>query len=93
MSDSTKREQLENLFSEVAKAHHAAYIDTDGAHPDWPIWYAEYLRDRLAELLDASFTQSELVYLLVGFDRELQQTAPGAKWQRFYARKFLERYG
>lgn len=93
MSDSTKREQLESLFTEAAEAHHAAYIDTDGAHPDWPIWYAEYLRDRLAELLDAKFTQSELVYLIVGFDRELQQNAPGAKWQPFYARKFLERYG
>src|SRR3954471_10797358 len=40
--------QLEGLFHEVGEAHHQAYIETDGADPEWPLWYADYLRDKLA---------------------------------------------
>jgi hypothetical protein len=57
--------QLEWLFHEVGEAHHQAYIETDGADPEWPLWYADYLQERLGGLLEASFTKSELVYMLV----------------------------
>ena len=92
MADATKRKNIENLLKEAGEAHHQAYIDIDGADPDWPIWYAGYLRDRLAGMLNAHFTQSELVYLLVALDREVQRVAPGADWQAYYARVLLERY-
>lgn len=92
MVDSTKHEQLVSLFKEAGEAHHTAYIATDGAHEDWPIWYAEYMHDRLAQLLDARLTKSELVYLIITLDRELQRVAPGANWQHYYARALLERY-
>ncbi len=88
-----RQQQLEALFNEVITAHHQAFVEVDGADADWPIWYAEFLRDRLAELLGARFTKSELVYLLVGLDREVQRVAPGANWQAYYARVLLERYG
>jgi hypothetical protein len=93
MVDRTKQQRLTTLFLEAGEAHHRAFIEVDGADPDWPIWYAEYLRDRLAEILDAHFTKSELVYLLVSLDREVQRVAPGANWQSYYARVLLERYG
>lgn len=93
MVDSAKQQQLVALLLEAGEAHHQAFIDVDGADPDWPLWYAEYLRERLAEFLDARFTKSELVYLLVSLDREAQRAAPGANWQRYYARALLERYG
>ncbi|MCA9866145.1 MAG: hypothetical protein KIS95_01380 [Anaerolineae bacterium] len=80
-------------MKEAGQAHHEAYLDTDGADPDWPIWYAGYLRDRLAGLLNAQFTKSELVYLLVTLDREVQRNAPGTDWQAYYARALLKRYG
>ena len=57
--------QLEGLFHEVGEAHHQAYIQTEGTDPEWPLWYADYLRERLGGLLDASFTKSELVHMLV----------------------------
>jgi len=91
--DATKRKELENILKEAGQAHHEAYLDTDGADPDWPIWYAGYLRDRLAGLLNAQFTKSELVYLLVTLDREVQRNAPGTDWQAYYARALLKRYG
>lgn len=93
MIDTKRQEQIESLLREAGNAHHQAYFEADGADPDWPIWYAEYLRDRLAELLNARFTKSELVYLLISLDREVQRLAPGANWQAYYARTLLERYG
>lgn len=93
MVDSTRQQQLITLLREAGDAHHEAYRDTDGADADWPLWYAEYLRDRLGTLLDARFTTSELVYLLVSLDREVQRLAPGGNWQAYYARALLERYG
>ncbi len=93
MVDQTKQEALAALFRETSSAHHDAYIETDGADADWPIWYAEYLRDRLAGLLQADFTKSELVYLLITLDRELKTRAPGAGWVGYYTHWFTERYG
>jgi len=91
--DLTRQQQLEALLLEAGEAHHKAYSATDGADEDWPIWYAEYLRDRLAEFLGARFSKSELVYLLISLDREVQRLAPGGNWRAYYARTLLERYG
>ena len=84
---------MEALLREAAEAHHKAFIEVDGADADWPIWYAEYLHDRLADLLNARFSKSELVYLIISLDREVQRVAPGADWRGYYARALLERYG
>jgi len=92
MTDSTLRDKLTDLLKQAAAAHHEAYASTDGADPDWPIWYADYLHEPLGGLLNARFTRSELVYLIVGLDKELQQAAPGADWTTFWARSLLDRY-
>ena len=84
--------QLEELFRETGEAHHQAYIETDGADPEWPLWYADYLHERLGLLLDASFTKSELVYLLIRVANEQPLDAPGADWARYYAGFFMRRY-
>jgi NAD(P)H-hydrate epimerase len=93
VADLARQKELEALLHEAGEAHHQAYAATDGADADWPIWYAEYLRDRLAGLLNASFSKSELVYLLISLDREVQRVAPGCNWRAYYARLLLERYG
>lgn len=92
MSEQTIRQQLVELFEKAGHAHHEAYLATDGADPDWPIWYADYLHGDLARLLNAQFTKSELVCLLVGLDKEVQQRAPGANWHVYYANAFIDRY-
>jgi hypothetical protein len=84
--------QLEDMFHEVGEAHHQAYIETDGADPEWPLWYADYLRERLCALLDATFTKSELVHMLVLVANEQPLRAPGANWARYYAKFFIELY-
>jgi len=88
----TLTETLKTLFNETQAAHHAAHIETDGFHPDWPTWYAEHLHTRLRELLGANFTVSELIYLLVLVHKEHALRAPGAEWAGYYTRFFIERY-
>ena len=38
------RNNLVDLLLEAGRAHHAAFAATDGADPDWSIWYADYLQ-------------------------------------------------
>ena len=85
-------EKIVNLFMEAGQAHHQAFIATDGADPDWPLWYAEYLVDKLPPLLEADMTKSELTYLLVHLSKLQPLNAPGAKWPRYYAKYLVERY-
>jgi hypothetical protein len=43
MTDANLNQQLQELFREVGKTHHQAYIETDGADPEWPLGYANFL--------------------------------------------------
>ena len=84
--------ELTTLFEKTGKDHHQAYIDTDGADPEWPDWYAEKLHIELSKILNASFTKSELIYLLVLVEKEREIEAPGSDWLMYYANFFIERY-
>ena len=84
--------ELEDLFSKAGNAHHKAFIKTNGEDLDWPLWYADYLHEKLGKLLKATFTKSELVYLLVTAEKERGMMAPGSNWQIYYANFFIERY-
>ena len=39
MTDAMVIEKIAALIKSTAEAHHQAYIETDGAHPDWPIGF------------------------------------------------------
>ncbi len=85
-------EQHIALFEQTGKAHHDAFAAVDGADVEWPIWYAEYLIDKLPTLLNATFTKSEMIYLMVHLNKQQAIEAPQEKWPRYYARYFVERY-
>ena len=87
-----KIQAIAELLQETGHAHHQAYIETNGADDDWPIWYADYLVDKLGEKLDATFTRTQIVVLLVELDRQQKVTAPGTNWMRFYAKELVNRY-
>ena len=92
MTDFDIAEKLEELFRKTGSEHHKAFVKTNGEDPEWPLWYAEYLFEKLAKLLNAKFTKSELVYLLVMVEKERALMAPGADWPRYYTNFFIERY-
>ncbi|NKQ36803.1 MAG: hypothetical protein HF973_14465 [Chloroflexi bacterium] len=92
MSDERLRKQIADFFVRTGHAHHQAFLETDGADPDWPLWYADYMREELAKLLNAEFTRSELTYLLVRLDKERAFNAPGSYWPDYYAKQLLNWY-
>ncbi len=92
MTEPSVAQRLADLFRETGSAHHQAFIETDGADPEWPLWYADHTVEKLHELLNAEFTKSELVYLIVMAENERTLRAPGAPWPQYYARFFVDRY-
>lgn len=90
MTDHSTFDQLTALFRESGPAHHQAYIETNGDDPEWPLWYANYLHERLNNLLDTKLTKSELVYWLISVEKDRQKNTPQAYWPDYYAHFFLE---
>ncbi|MEM9932298.1 MAG: hypothetical protein AAF824_01745 [Bacteroidota bacterium] len=86
----SKKQQLAKLFLETGKAHHQAFQETGGEDPEWPIWYAEYLQEKLSDLLPSSLSRSKLIYELVRLEEEGLPT--GMDWTQVYARKLLDKY-
>lgn len=90
--DEKLKKNISALLVEAGKAHHQAFVATDGADPDWPIWYAGYLQEPLEKLLQTSFTKSELVYCLMNAELERDALAPESDWHEFYAGHFIEHF-
>ncbi len=67
-------------------------LGTAGVDPEWPLWYAGVLMDKLPALLGTDLTKSELVYLLVHLSKEQPHQAPDMPWPRYYARFFAGQY-
>ena len=76
---------IEQLLTETAAAHHEAFHDSDGVDPEWPLWYATYLAERLPAVSNFMGTRSELVFWLVRLADEYQATDSSIPWARFYA--------
>ena len=86
------RDNIGKLLMDTGHAHHKAFEVTDGADPDWPIWYAEYSKDTFADKFGMNFTKSQLIYCLMNADFEHEARAPDIEWPEFYASEIVERY-
>ena len=93
MSNENLIEPLAKLFIKTGKAHHQAFIETDGDDPEWPIWYANYLQEQLAPFIAAPITRSRLVFCLIASDEEHRATDSETPWPEYYARRVLECLG
>jgi hypothetical protein len=87
----TERSEVVELLVGAGRAHHAAFADTDGEDPEWPIWYARHLREPIEEAFGVSLTVSEVVYLLVGIAHDHREQ--GGPWMEFYADRLIEALG
>jgi hypothetical protein len=83
------------LLHEVGETHHLVYRIVDGEDPDWASWYGEWLTEHseLPEILGAVPVRSELVWLLVGLDKEYSQASPETPWEQWYAPRIVEQLG
>ena len=57
MTDPQLQQQLSRLFRDAAQAHHAAFADSGGKDPEWPLWYTAYLLEPLSSRLPHVFAQ------------------------------------
>ena len=57
------------------------------------MWYAGHLLENgIEKLLDAKILKSDLIFLLVNADKEINRQAPGAGWETWYADDLISRY-
>ena len=87
------RNNLADLLQDTGHAHHAAFAATDGADPDWSIWYADNLKEPFAQRFDMNFHRSQLIYCLIDADYEHQARSPDSNWPEFYADELIEARG
>jgi hypothetical protein len=84
---------LAQLLHQTSEDHHVAFKETDGVDPDWSIWYADHLIENgIEKMLDARLLKSDLIYLLVAADKEINAHAPGAHWEPWYAYRLARAY-
>ncbi len=79
-------DRLDAVLAAAGPAHHAAFLDTDGEDPEWPLWYAEHILEDARTVLDRpDLTRSRLVWALVAASDAFEEAAPAEPWHRFYA--------
>jgi NAD(P)H-hydrate epimerase len=81
--------ELVALLREAGRAHHQAFAATDGADPEWPTWYAEFLAPRLRVLLGQSLPVSDLAQRLRQWHTAHERSGSGEEWPEFYARSLV----
>ena len=79
-------DELEALLVETGQRHHQAYIEADGADPEWASWYAAYLQAHLWDRLGRLLPRSEITYLLIRGDLEARERGEPANWASIDAR-------
>ena len=86
---------IADLLHEAGETHHQVFRITDGADDDWASWYADWLvaHSELPTLLGVTPVRSELVYMLVAFDKEYTRDEPGEPWPDYYAARLTEHFG
>ncbi|HEY3727399.1 MAG TPA: hypothetical protein VGL51_09515 [Solirubrobacteraceae bacterium] len=92
MNNSTA--DVASLLHEAGETHHRVYRIVDGDDPDWASWYANWLLtlSELPQILGVTPVRSELVWLLVGLDRDYGQASPGTPWPEWYAERILDHF-
>lgn len=89
MEPTQLRGQLADLFRTAGRAHHRAFVATNGEDPEWPRWYAGYLCSKMTTLLGVEFQVEQLAALLAAAEDQRKAHAPGSDWPAYYADFFL----
>lgn len=89
--DASKIEQIALLFKETARAHHQAFIETDGVHDGWAAWYAERLAPRFSDALGQPIDPAALAEALTLWDIDHRASGSDDPWTRVYAIRLLGR--
>lgn len=83
-------DELAALITDTGHHHHQAYIESDGADPEWPLWYAGYLQAQIWDAFGAVPSRSRLVYLLLAGERAHAESGGDTPWPTFYAQLIID---
>lgn len=89
MSGTNDAMRLAELLMATGHQHHEAFIETDGADPEWPLWYADYLSGRIDAFVDARPTKSKIIQCLMNAADAHAIEGPDEPWPPFYANYIL----
>ena len=92
MSSEVSKTELVALFKQAGSAHHQAYIETNGDDPEWPLWYAQFLENKLPAMINQQMTRSEIVWLLLTLEKQRAAESLTGSWPAYYAEEILRRY-
>ncbi|MEK6719702.1 MAG: hypothetical protein AABZ33_03410 [Chloroflexota bacterium] len=93
MADRMDSRELARMIAATGRAHHAAFAASDGADPEWALWYAGHLQATVWDRLGSIPTRGELTYLLIAAERAHATAGDGrGDWPAFYAGYILEHY-
>jgi hypothetical protein len=92
MTDTMDR--ISGLLHEAGETHHRVFRIVDGVDDDWASWYADWLINlsELPALLGVTPVRSELVYLLVGLDKEYGAAQPDQSWEAYYSQRIVSHF-
>jgi hypothetical protein len=90
MEEQERIERIVDLLQETRREHHRAYSETDGADPEWPVWYAKRIYEPLNALLEGHLTEGEIAEQLSALEDEHRDEAPDVSWAEYYARALLK---
>lgn len=85
MSGNDQIEKITELFISTGKAHHRAFIETDGEDPDRAIWYGKYLEEPLADTLTTKLSPGENSERLTSLDKKFSSLSAPEHWTKIYA--------
>jgi hypothetical protein len=94
MDTYTAVHEISNLLREAAETHHRVFRIVDGADDDWASWYADWLINlsELPALLKVKPVRSELVYMLVGLDKQYTSDNAVEPWESYYASRLFDHF-
>lgn len=93
MTRQDKAAELAKLLQDTGHAHHQAFLATDGADPDWPIWYAGHMAESLPAALGTALSQTDIVRILLELDAERVVREPmDQPWPLFYGEQLVARF-
>lgn len=94
MSERIDVHELARVIAATARAHHAAFVASDGHDPDWAIWYAGHLQALAWDRFERFVSRAELVYGLLAAERAYKAADEASRgaWPDFYARHILDEF-
>lgn len=85
MQENNISQKIQELLIETKKEHDQAFTETNGEDPEWPMWYAGYLKEKLTALLNIEITKSELIYLLISAEEKRKKSKAKKEWQKYFS--------